>query len=101
MLYDGLLEAYPNDYLNDFKSSDAGKLQVLAKLVDEFKDVNEKVVIVSNSTKTLDIFENLLAMKKRQYLRLDGKTSTSERQRLVDRFNEFSDIGEYFVSDRY
>ena len=94
MLYDGLLEAYPTDYLNEYKSSDAGKLQVLGKLVDEFKDMNEKVVIVSNSTKTLDIFENLLSMKKRQYLRLDGKTSTGERQRLVDRFNGFPDIGE-------
>eukprot|EP00112_Aurelia_sp_Birch-Aquarium-sp1_P009713 Seg2113.3 transcript_id=Seg2113.3/GoldUCD/mRNA.D3Y31 product="DNA repair and recombination protein RAD54B" protein_id=Seg2113.3/GoldUCD/D3Y31 len=100
VLYDGLLEAYPADYLNEFKSGDAGKLQVLGKLIDEFKIVNEKVVIVSNSTKTLDIFENLLTMKQRQFLRLDGKTSTGERQRLVDRFNNFHEIDAFLLSSK-
>ena len=78
---------FPDEYSQSLQISHSGKLKVLDRLLDAIKEVNEKVVVVSNSTKTLDIFQKLLARKKREFLRLDGKTSTEERQNLVDRFN--------------
>ena len=78
---------FPDEYSQSLQISHSGKLKVLDRLLDAIKEVNEKVVVVSNSTKTLDIFQKLLVTKEREFLRLDGKTSTEERQNLVDRFN--------------
>ncbi len=90
LLYDGLLQLYPNDFDKISSTENCGKLVVLEKLIDEFKQTREKCVVVSNSTKTLDILESVLRTKDLRYLRLDGKTVTSDRQRLVDQFNSNS-----------
>jgi len=58
---------------------------LLARLVKS--NTGDKVVLVSNSTKTLDLFELLCRDKLYGYLRLDGSTQASKRQDLVDRFN--------------
>ncbi|KAI7559173.1 hypothetical protein KC346_g22863, partial [Hortaea werneckii] len=47
----------------------------------------EKVVLVSNYTSTMDVLANLLSSLSYKYLRLDGSTPASKRQDLVDRFN--------------
>ena len=78
---------FPDRYSQSYEFSHSGKLQVLDSLLDAFRKSKEKVVIVSNSTKALDIIEQLLKMKEQEFLRLDGQTSTEDRQNLVDRFN--------------
>ena len=55
-----------------------------------YKSTEEKIVIVSNWTSTLDIIESLCKSRSYALLRLDGKTSTKERQPLVDKFNRGS-----------
>ena len=97
-LYDDLYTVFPNAYESCYEAADSGKLKVLDRLLCAFKDQHEKVVIVSNSTKTLDVIESLLKTKAQKYLRLDGQTLMSDRMKLVDRFNSnFSDIGEYLL----
>jgi DNA repair and recombination protein RAD54B len=60
-------------------------LELLLRKVSESED--EKVVLVSNYTTTLDLIERLLTSKGHAYLRLDGTIPTAKRQGLVDSFN--------------
>jgi DNA repair and recombination protein RAD54B len=60
-------------------------LELLLQKISESED--EKVVLVSNYTSTLDLIEKLLTAKSYSYLRLDGQTPTAKRQDLVDCFN--------------
>ncbi|KAF3193922.1 helicase [Orbilia oligospora] len=72
-------------------SNSSGKLKVLEKLLVTLKETTqEKVVLVSNYTSTLDILERMLNSKGFHHLRLDGKTPTNKRQDLVDKFNRVS-----------
>lgn len=66
----------------------SGKLQVLDSLLHQIRSTtDEKVVLVSNYTSTLDILANLINSLSYTYLRLDGTTPQNKRQDLVDRFN--------------
>ena len=60
-------------------------LELLLQKVNESED--EKVVLVSDYTTTLDLMERLLTSKGYPYLRLDGSTPPAKRQGLVDNNN--------------
>lgn len=69
-------------------ASSSGKLRVLDHLLGVLKNhTEEKIVIVSNYTSTLDVLQNLLISRGLSWLRLDGSTPNEKRQQLVDRFN--------------
>ena len=64
------------------------KLQVLDSLLHRIRTTTEeKVVLVSNYTSTMDVLANLMTSLSYKFLRLDGTTPTKKRQDLVDRFN--------------
>lgn len=66
----------------------SGKMRVLEDFLFKiFEDTDEKVVIVSGFTKTLDIIEDKLNDLGLPLFRLDGSTATHKRQTLVDTFN--------------
>ena len=72
----------------------SGKLTVLDRLMAGlYEHSDEKIVLVSNFTKTLDWFERLCQFRGYQYRRLDGSTEQSKRQQLVDYFNHSSQKG--------
>ena|SRR5271156_2200114 len=66
---------------------DSGKLHVLHDLLQSIRPTGEKIVIVSNFTKTLDILQSLLQSNSMTFSRLDGDTDPSKRQQIVDYFN--------------
>ncbi|KAK5722896.1 helicase [Elasticomyces elasticus] len=81
-----LLESIPQGLLRTPGAS--GKLQVLDSLLHRIRTTTqEKVVLVSNYTSTMDVLGNLLSSLDYSFLRLDGSTPPSKRQDLVDRFN--------------
>ena len=83
---DTLISAIPSNLLKSAATS--GKLQVLDKLLYQIRTTtNEKVVLVSHYTSTLDILGNLLTSLSYSFLRLDGSTPAAKRQALVDKFN--------------
>ncbi len=98
-------EAYwPDDYIpkdargrdRDVKPWYSGKMQVLDRMLARIRqDTNDKIVLISNYTQTLDIFEKLCRSRAYGCLRLDGTMNVSKRQKLVDKFN--NPEGEEFV----
>ncbi|KAF1347761.1 SNF2 family N-terminal domain-containing protein [Delphinella strobiligena] len=75
--------------LKQLKSaSGSSKLHVLDTLLHTLRSTTqEKVVIVSNYTTTLDFLGNLMTALDYPFSRLDGSTPVAQRQDLVDRFN--------------
>ncbi|KAI9336519.1 SNF2 family N-terminal domain-containing protein [Obelidium mucronatum] len=70
------------------KSKPTAKLETLSAILSEIRSsTDEKIVVISNWTQTLDLVQKLLVDNEMSFLRLDGHTDTSKRQNLVDRFN--------------
>ncbi|CAJ1924287.1 unnamed protein product [Sphenostylis stenocarpa] len=69
----------------------SGKMHVLARLLAHLRHrTNDRIVLVSNYTQTLDLFAQLCRERRYPHLRLDGSTSISKRQKLVNCFNDTS-----------
>lgn len=87
-VYSGLSSLFPSDYREKIYSAEhAGKLKVLSEILIQIHKDSEKIVIVSNHTKTLDILQQFCSNCGYGYLRLDGQTSTNIRQEIVTKFN--------------
>lgn len=65
----------------------SNKTRLLLQILDASKAVGDKVLIFSQSIKTLDFLEALCKKTGRDYARLDGKTKMSARQGLTKEFN--------------
>lgn len=57
-----------------------GKLQTLDKLLRQLKTGSHRVLIFTQMTKMLDVFEAFLNYHGHLYLRLDGTTRVDQRQ---------------------
>ncbi|KAL5598548.1 uncharacterized protein BROUX77_006382 [Berkeleyomyces rouxiae] len=93
----GSESTWPDDYVpKDARGRDrevkpwySGKMQVLDRMLARIRaDTNDKIVLISNYTQTLDLFERLCRNRQYGCLRLDGTMNISKRQKLVDRFND-------------
>jgi SNF2 family DNA or RNA helicase len=85
-LYSSLKDVLPEGGIPS--AQDSGKLSVLTNFLRELHRMTaEKVVIVSNFTKTLDLLQAGLQVNKMTWCRLDGDTDSSKRQHIVDKFN--------------
>lgn len=100
----GCEQYFPDDYVpkdargrdRDIKSWYSGKMQVLDRMLARIRqDTNDKIVLISNYTQTLDIFDKLCRSRNYGVLRLDGTMNVNKRQKLVDKFNDPE--GEEFV----
>ena len=66
-----------------------GKMCLLSKMLHIlYTEKKERIVLISNYTETLDIFQDICRHSKYPFLRLDGSTSVKKRQQLVDQFND-------------
>ena len=65
----------------------SAKLCFLMDLVAQCRAYEDKIVIVSNFTATLNIIAKALKRHKFNYLQLDGTTPIKKRQGFVDEFN--------------
>ncbi len=50
---------------------------------------DDKVVIVSNFTSTLDLIQTMCHQQKWAHLRIDGSVTPDKRTKIVGRFNRF------------
>ncbi|PFX22519.1 DNA repair and recombination protein RAD54-like isoform X3 [Stylophora pistillata] len=88
--FEGILDMFPKTFsLKQVQPELSGKMQVLDYILAMTKSsTSDKVVLVSNYTQTLDLFEKLCRLRRYQYVRLDGTMSIKKRQKIVDRFND-------------
>lgn len=89
--FENALQLFPsmksND--NDVHPEFSGKLMLLDCLLANIKaNSNEKIVLVSNYTQTLDLFEKLCRKRGYLYVRLDGTMTIKKRSKVVDKFND-------------
>ncbi|KRY29618.1 Transcriptional regulator ATRX -like protein [Trichinella spiralis] len=100
-----------NWYLPTLKEDDpllvemSGKMVVLFEIIQRCGDIGDKVLIFSQSLITLDLIEELLRLQERNvgesssrefnywvpgidYIRMDGSTNASTRERLAKKFND-------------
>ncbi|XP_057784554.1 LOW QUALITY PROTEIN: protein CHROMATIN REMODELING 20-like [Salvia miltiorrhiza] len=86
---------------NTFKEVDySGKMVLLLDILTMCSDMGDKALVFSQSLSTLELIEYYLPSlprpgengkcweKGKDWYRLDGRMESSERQKLVDRFNE-------------
>jgi superfamily II DNA or RNA helicase len=83
---------------DQFKNEEdiSGKFNQFLELLTEVIESGEKVLVFSQFTSMLDIFERKLKEMDISYLRLDG--STKNRQELVDEFNNDSSKKVFLIS---
>ncbi|KAI5952938.1 RDH54 [Candida margitis] len=81
-------------------SSSSGKLNALIPLVLEIAAQQEKLVLISNYTTTLDLLETVIRKLNLQYLRLDGSTPNNMRSKLVNQFNKNDSISVFLLSSK-
>jgi DNA repair and recombination protein RAD54 and RAD54-like protein len=93
----GSEEFFPDDFVpkdargrdRDVKAWYSGKMQVLDRMLARIRqDTNDKIVLISNYTQTLDIFDKLCRARGYGCLRLDGTMTVNKRKKLVDKFND-------------
>ena len=83
-----LLASIPPSLIRARASASSAKLGVLDRLLHHLRTTTqEKIVLVSNYTSTLDLLQSHLGANSYPFLRLDGTTPPSKRQDLVDAFN--------------
>lgn len=63
------------------------KFRVVQTILKNLKQTQEKVVLVSYFTQTLDLLERICSVEEMEFSRLDGNTQVASRTRIVDRFN--------------
>ncbi|XP_076445086.1 SWI/SNF-related matrix-associated actin-dependent regulator of chromatin subfamily A containing DEAD/H box 1B-like [Babylonia areolata] len=78
----------------------SAKLSQLDGLLDTLRQQGDRVLLFSQFTMMLDIIEVFLKQKKMRYIRLDGSTPVTDRQQLIDQYNEDPDIFVFLLSTR-
>ncbi|KAL3271526.1 hypothetical protein HHI36_022003 [Cryptolaemus montrouzieri] len=67
----------------------SGKLMLLDFFLANLKaNYDDKIVLVSNYTQTLDLFELLCKKRCYKYVRLDGSMTIKKRAKVVENFNK-------------
>lgn len=79
----------PEFKLDQYQPEFSSKLHFVDTLLRKIRETGkDKVVIVSNYTKTLSILANMCQQRKWDYFQLDGSLQVTKRQKLVDLFNQ-------------
>ncbi|XP_013863536.1 DNA repair and recombination protein RAD54-like [Austrofundulus limnaeus] len=87
--FEGALDLFPPGYnTKAVEPQLSGKMLVLDYILAMTRTTtSDKVVLVSNYTQTLDLFEKLCRHRRYLYVRLDGTMSIKKRAKIVERFN--------------
>jgi|GEM_PF-1413362 len=92
--------ALDDSSIETIRCEDAGKLDALKELMEEVIDGEHRVLLFSQSTRMLDIIEQLFGRWRIVSVRLDGSTPPGQRQKLVDEFNRNESIHCFLISTK-
>ncbi|XP_053958054.1 DNA repair and recombination protein RAD54-like [Anastrepha ludens] len=81
---------FPANYNpKEFSPEFSGKFMLLDFMLASIRtNSDDKVVLISNYTQTLDLFEKLARKRRYAYVRLDGSMTIKKRSKVVDKFND-------------
>ena len=65
----------------------SGKMIVLDKMLRKLKESGSRILLLTQMTRMMDILEDYLRYRQYRYRRIDGTTSSRERETLVTEFN--------------
>ncbi|KAK0521742.1 DNA-dependent ATPase protein rad54 [Tilletia horrida] len=90
---EGSESCWPADYVprdrRSVHSEYSGKMVVLERFLHQIRfNTKDKIVLISNYTQTLDVFERMCRINRWGHFRLDGTMTINKRQKLVDKFND-------------
>ncbi|XP_032428421.1 DNA repair and recombination protein RAD54-like isoform X1 [Xiphophorus hellerii] len=87
--FEGALHLFPPGYSTKVLEPQlSGKMVTLDYILAVTRSTTgDKVVLVSNYTQTLDLFEKLCRFRRYLYVRLDGTMSIKKRAKIVEKFN--------------
>lgn len=90
--FEGLENLFPDGFsrsLRSFEPTLSGKIRLLDTILADIKNTSDdRVVLISNYTQTLDLFIRLCEMRGYKWVRLDGSLSTKKRDHVVQKFND-------------
>lgn len=85
----------PTDYeslmssRNEVQTWFSAKFSILGRFLAKMRlETNDKIVLISNYTRTLDLIERMCRHNRYGCLRLDGTMGINKRQKIVDKFND-------------
>ncbi|SCU90816.1 LADA_0F06568g1_1 [Lachancea dasiensis] len=94
---EGAADITPPDYVNstlakrgysEVQTWHSGKFSILKRFLHKIhRESDDKIVLISNYTQTLDLIERMCRTSSYPVIRLDGTMNINKRQKLVDRFN--------------
>ncbi|XP_067621811.1 DNA repair and recombination protein RAD54-like [Eurosta solidaginis] len=81
---------FPGNYNpKEFSPELSGKFMLLDFMLASIRaNSDDKVVLISNYTQTLELFEKLARKRRYTYVRLDGSMTIKKRSKVVDKFND-------------
>ena len=80
------------------RDMDSGKVQKLLELVTQYKENGDRVLVFSKFSRIIEMLQEVLATKGYDYRVLTGSTNVSERQQLINEFNDDVDIPVFLLT---
>ncbi|OLN81267.1 ATP-dependent helicase fft2 [Colletotrichum chlorophyti] len=77
---------------------ESGKVTKLLELIHQYRDNGDRVLVFSKFAKVIEILREVLHTDGIKHCVLYGQTSVSERQGLIDEFNEDTDITAFLLT---
>lgn len=79
---------------------DSGKVEAMMKLVKQYKENGDRVLIFSQFALVLDILEAVLNTNLVHFTRIDGSTKIDERQTLIDTYRDDESITVFLLTTK-
>ena len=88
---------HPGLFINDYNEG-SSKLEQCMEIIKEAVKSRHKILLFSGYTSMFEIIEKELNKEQIQYLKLTGSTKVDERIKMVDEFNQNSEIQVFLIS---
>ncbi|KAG6280382.1 hypothetical protein E4U48_007916 [Claviceps purpurea] len=77
---------------------DSGKVKKLLVLIKQYQENGDRVLVFSNFSRLIELLQEVLALQGIDHRVLVGNTNVSERQDLIDEFNNNADIPVFLLT---
>lgn len=77
---------------------DSGKVKKLLELVNQYQENGDRVLVFSKFSRVIELLREVMALEGIQHRVLMGNTNVSERQTLIDEFNQDPEIPVFLLT---